>query len=115
MSKTAVTAGVDEETVAALAQLADRFGCTVEHLVITAVLRFVEEERQIEPDELGDLPPYVDPDPLARALNEANGRAIKALRAYLQPALDDLEGGRTVPHEDVMRRMRERRRSRDAA
>jgi predicted transcriptional regulator len=116
MSKTAViTAGVDEATLADLQQLAERSGCTVEHLVTTAILRFVEEEWAVLPAELDGLPPYVDPDPLARALNEANGHAVEALRAYLQPALDDIEAGRTIPHEEVMRRMRERFRSRDAA
>ncbi|MBV9883564.1 MAG: hypothetical protein JO276_11190 [Sphingomonadaceae bacterium] len=116
MSKAAViTASVDEATLADLRQLAEEFGCTVEHLVATAVLRFVDEERARLPGESGELPPYVDPDPLARALSEANGRAGDALRAYLQPALDDLEAGRTISHEEVMRRMRERHRSRNAA
>lgn len=116
MSKTAViTAGVDPATLAALEQLAERFGCTVERLVTTAVLRFVNEEHRVLPDELQGLPPYVDPDPLARNLNEANGQAIEAMWAYLQPARDDLEAGWTIPHDEVMRRMRERLRSRDAA
>jgi predicted transcriptional regulator len=116
MSKASViTATVDEATLADLQQLAEGSGCTVEHLVTTAVLRFVDEERTAVPDQLGELPPYVDSDPLARALGEAEGRAIDALKAYLQPALDDLEAGRSIPHEEVMRRMRERHRSRNAA
>jgi predicted transcriptional regulator len=116
MSKAAIiTASVDEATLANLQQLAEGFGCTVEHLVTTAVLRFVDEERAGSAEEAGELPPYVDSDPLARALTEANGRATDALRAYLQPALDDLDAGRSIPHEDVMRRMRERHRSRNAA
>jgi predicted transcriptional regulator len=116
MSKAAViTASVDEATLATLGQLAEGFGCTVEQLVTTAVLRFVDEERAALPDDPGELPPYVESDPLARALGEANGRASDALRAYVQPALDDLEAGRSIPHEEVMRRMRERHRSRNAA
>jgi predicted transcriptional regulator len=107
MSKAAViTASVDETTLANLQRLAEDFGCTVEQLVATAVLRFVDEERAGLSDEHDQLPPYVDSDPLARALSEANRRASDALRAYLQPALDDLEAGRTTPHEEVMRRMR---------
>jgi predicted transcriptional regulator len=116
MGKPAViTASLDEATLANLQQLAERFGCTVEHLVTTAVLRFVDDEGAGLAEDLGELPPYVDSDPLARAFSEANGRTIDALRAYLQPALDDLQAGRTTSHEEVVRRMRERHRSRNAA
>ena len=116
MSKADVIApSIDEATLGDLQRLAQRSGCTVEHLVATAVLRFVHEECGALPEDSGELPPYVDPDPLARALSEANGRATEALRAYLQPALDDLDAGRSIPHEEVMRRMRERHRSRNAA
>jgi predicted transcriptional regulator len=116
MSKTAViAAGVDEETLTDLRQLAERFGCTVEHLVTTAVVRFVNEERATTSGDFDGLPPYVDPDPLARNLADAERRTVEAWRAYLQPALDDLEAGRTVDHEELMQQMRERYRSRNAA
>lgn len=116
MGKTAIIAsGVDEETLADLRQLAERFDCTVEHLVTTAVMRFVNEERAGPSDDFDGLPPYVDPDPLARNLTDAERRAVEAWKAYLQPALDDLEAGRTVDHGDLMRQMRERYRSRNAA
>lgn len=115
MTKTsAITAKVDAETLSELRLLAKRFGCSIEHLVSTAVLRFVDQEAA--PSVEGeDLPPYVDPDPLARDLQHAELRAAEALRAYLQPALDDAEAGRTIDHDEVMRRMRERFRSRNAA
>lgn len=116
MGKTvAIAAGVDEETLTGLRQLAERFGCTVEHLVATAVLRFVNEEGGASSRDFDGLPPYVDPDPLARNLEDAERRTVEAWRAYLQPALDDLEAGKTVDHDELMRQMRERHRSRNAA
>jgi hypothetical protein len=115
MSKSAaITASVDAETLADLRLLAKRFGCSVEHLVSTAILRFVSEEAPLSPD-CQDLPPYVDPDPLARDLQDAELRTAEALRAYIQPGLDDADAGRTIGHEEFMRRMRERFRSRNAA
>jgi predicted transcriptional regulator len=116
MGKTAViAAGVDEETLSGLRQLAERFDCSVEHLVATAVLRFVSEESGASSGDFDGLPPYVDPDPLARNLEDAERRTVEAWKAYLQPALDDLKAGRTVDHEELMRQMRERYRSRNAA
>lgn len=116
MSKSAViTADLDGETLADLRQLAEHFNCSVEHLVTTAVLRLVNEESMASSGDSDGVPPYVDPDPLARNLEDAERRTVEALKAYLQPALDDLEAGRTVDHEEFMRQMRERYRSRDAA
>jgi predicted transcriptional regulator len=115
MSKTVIAASAGEETLTGLKQLAERFDCTVEHLVETAVLRFVNEEREAAPDDLAGLPPYVDPDPLARNLADAERRTAEAWKAYVQPALDDLEAGKTVDHDEFMRQMRERYRSRNAA
>jgi predicted transcriptional regulator len=116
MGKTAViAASVDEETLTGLGQLAERFDCTVEHLVATALLRFVNEESGASPGDFDGLPPYADPDPLARNLEDAERRTVEAWKAYLQPALDDLEAGRIVDHDELVRQMRERRRSRNAA
>jgi predicted transcriptional regulator len=66
-------------------------------------------------DDFDGLPPYVDPDSLAHDLEDKERRTVEAWKAYLQPALNDLEAGRTVDHEELMRQMRERYRSRNAA
>ena len=66
-------------------------------------------------DDFDGLPLYVDPDSLARNLANAERCTVEAWSAYLQPALEDLETGRTVEHEEFMRQMRERYRSSNAA
>lgn len=110
-----VTARIDAQTRAALERLAERFGCAVDHLVATAVFRFVNEEDREVAQEFADLPPFVSPDPLARALDEAETRHREAFDAFIQPGLDDIAAGRVIDHDDFMREMRERYRSRDAA
>lgn len=98
-----------------LDRLAAHFGCTRDHLVATAVMRFVDEESRIFPGEFDHLPPYEDPEPLAKNLAEAERRVAEAWSAYLKPAEDDIEAGRMVDHKDSMRELRERYSSRDAA
>jgi len=116
MSKQPLTSeALDDETVADLDKLAAERGCTREHLVATAVLRFVSEETRHWPTEADDLPAYVETDPLAIALNEAEDKVREAFEAFVQPAEDDITAGRLVEHADFMREMRERYRSRDAA
>jgi predicted transcriptional regulator len=120
MSKRAkVAVEIDEETLAGLDRIAADWGVTREHVLAAAVLRFVAEELSRlprEPDDpLGKLPPYVETDPLAIALNEAEDEAREAFDAYMKPAEDDIEAGRVIDHEEFVREMRERYRSRSAA
>jgi hypothetical protein len=73
------------------------------------------EETRHWPTASDDLPAYVETDPLAIALNEAEDKAREAFEAFVRPAEDDITAGRLVEHADFMREMRERYRSRDAA
>lgn len=66
-------------------------------------------------DDFDGLPPYVDPNPIAHDLKDAKRCTVEAWRTYLRPGLGDLEAGRTLEHEEFMRQMRERYRSRNAA
>lgn len=112
----AVHGAVDTETFADLKRLAAHMKCSVDHLVATAVIRFVNEEiGAITPDEFPDLPPYISTDPTTRALDEAERAARIAMRAFLQVGVDDLDAGRTYSHEEVMQEMRERAAGRQAA
>lgn len=109
---------LDDATVAQLDLLCEHFGDTREHLVAAAILRFVQAEEQALPGygaEWAQSPPFVESDPLASALNDAEAKAVTALEDYLEPAERDIAAGRTIDHEDFMREMRERYRSRDAA
>ncbi len=119
MSKQQLTsAPLDDADVAGLDRLCEHLGVSREHLVATAILRFVREEMRELPDSDSEgvhFPPYVETDPLTLALNEAEENAAEALRAYLKPGEDDIAAGRLIDHEDFMREMRERYRSRNAA
>jgi hypothetical protein len=113
-----ITAELDPQMLVDLERLCVHLGASREQLVTNAILRFVQEELRHLPGDstdCADLPPYVETDPLAAALNDAEGNAAEALRAYLKPAEDDIQAGRLIDHEDFMREMRERYRSRDAA
>ena len=103
----AITATVDDETLADLGRLAEHMNCTVDHLVTTAVLRFVGEEiGAITPDAFAHLPCYVETEPTALALDEAEGKARAALRAYLQEGTDAIARGDVISHEDLMAELR---------
>ena len=110
-----VSAALDAASLADLDKLAAEWGCTREKIATTAVLRFLSEETRHWPTEFDNLPPFVETDPLAVALNEAQDRAAEAFAAFMKPAEDDIAAGRFVEHEDFMREMRARYRSRDAA
>lgn len=104
-----LTAKIDAETLAGLERLAARFDCTVEHLVTTAILRFIDDESRDVPEVIANLPPYFSPDPLTRALDEAQARHAEAFRAFIQPGLDAADRGDLIPHEEVFDRIRARR------
>lgn len=103
MSKVApIAAEVDAETLADLTRLAEQMKCTVDHLVATAVHRFVNDEiGAITPDEFAHLPPYQDPSPEGRALDQAEDAADAALRAFLKVGEDDIAAGRVHTQEEV--------------
>lgn len=108
----AVAAALDAETLSDLERLAEHMDCSVEHLVTTAVLRFVNEEiRAITPDEFAHLPGYRTPELDWKAIDK--GQA--SFDAFIQAGIDDLDAGRTFSHEEVMREMRERAATRQAA
>lgn len=108
----AISAAVDDETFADLQKLAEHMNCSVDHLVATAVYRFVNDEiRAIAPDQFADIPGYRDPELDWAAIDTAQA----SFNAFLQRGIDDLEAGRTIPHEEVMREMRERAAGRQAA
>ena len=112
------TAGLDEETAADLRKLAAHRGCTPEHLVATAVVRFVNDEiGAITPNEFAHLPPYVETEPTACALDEAEGKVRVAMRAFLKLGEDAIERGDVYSQEEMERWFAERvaTRSRAAA
>lgn len=100
-----VSEPIGEAEVADLDKIAAHWDCTREHVVATAVLRLISEELNYVPEvraEWADLPPYVETDPLAIALHDAEQKAVEALRAYLKPAEDDIAAGRVLSHEEMM-------------
>lgn len=102
-----ITATLDSEWLADLDRLAALWECSREDVVTTAVLRFVNEEvGRLPPDPddpLANLPPYVETDPLAIALNEAEQKAAEALDAYVKVGEDAADRGETISHEVMMR------------
>ena len=72
-----------------LNRLAGNLGADCDHVILTALHRFVDDE-----DERGEL--ELDPD----------GR----LAALLQAGLDDLDNGRWVTHDEVVAHVNERAR-----
>jgi len=112
----AVTAAIDAETLADLKRLAAHMDCSIDHLVTTAVLRFVNEEiGAITPDEFAHIPPYRDQSPTGQALDEAEDRAAEALEAFLKVGEDDLTAGRVHTQEEVETMFNVRRDKRRAA
>lgn len=106
-----VMGALDDETFAGLERLARHFGCTVEHLVVTAVMRFVDEEGRVISTAPADVPAYRNPELDWEAIDQANA----SFDAFIQRGLDDVEAGRVVPHDEVMRRLRDRYADRQAA
>jgi predicted transcriptional regulator len=103
-----VAAALDADTLADLDRLAAKWGCTREHIATTAVLRFLNEETRHWPGEFDNLPPYVETDPLAIALNEAEQKAADALDAFVSVGEEAADRGETISHEDIVRWFAER-------
>lgn len=111
-----VTGEVPAEYHADLLRLAERWNVPVDHLVTTAVVRFVaEESRVLYKDEFADLPHYEDPSPTARALAEAQAKVREALDAYVKEGTDAIERGEVISHEDLMAELRARYGKKQAA
>jgi predicted transcriptional regulator len=116
----AVTATLDAETLADLRRLAEHMNCSVDHLVTSAVLRFVDDELGALPPDKDDpftgLPPYEDPSVEGRALSEAEAAHAAAFKAFIQVGEDAIARGDVISHEDLMAELRERyEQKRDAA
>lgn len=100
----AISAEIDDGTLADLKRLAEHMDCTLEHLAATAILRFVNDEiGAITPSELAHLPAYRDPTPEGRVLDEAQDRAAKAFRAYIKVGTDAVDRGDFVSHDEMKR------------
>jgi len=112
----AISAAIDAETLDDLERLAKHMDCSVDHLVTTAVLRFVGEEiRAIMPDEFPHIPRYVSTDPTTRALDDAQERYDAAFNAFVQVGEDDLIAGRSYSQEEVEAMFKVRQDKRSAA
>lgn len=96
-----VTAPLADATLVDLDRLAAHFGCTREHLVTTAVMRFVDEESRIFPGEFDDRPPYVSDDPLEQVLRAAEEKAIEAMDAFLKESIEQADRGELISQEDM--------------
>jgi predicted transcriptional regulator len=101
-------ARIDADTSADLDRLAAEWNCTREQIATTAILRFLDEETRHWPTEFDDLPAYVETDPLAVALNEAEQKAAEALHAYLKVGEDAAERGELISQEEMERWFAER-------
>lgn len=100
-----MTATLDAETLADLRRLAEHMDCSVDHLVTSAVLRFVNEEiGTVTPDEFAHLPaPPRDP-----SLDwEAIDRAQASFHAWLKEGEDDLASGNVISHQDLMAELKQ--------
>jgi len=94
-----VGASLDAETLGALDRLAEHFGCSREHLVATAVMRFINDEIDaITEDPFADIPPYRTPQLDWEAIDKASA----SLRAFLKVGEDAIERGDVVSHDVVM-------------
>ena len=90
---------LDPQTLADLDRLAAHFGCPPDHLIVTAVMRFVDEEiGAIAEDLFADIPPYRDPKLDWKAIDKANA----SFRAFLKVGEEAIERGDVVSHEQVM-------------
>jgi predicted transcriptional regulator len=100
-----LTISLDAETLADLDRLAVEFETTREHLLETAVLRFVNEEFVCLPsdadDPLANLPPYKDPSPEGQALDRAGDEAFRAFAAFIKVGEDCIERGEIVTQEEM--------------
>lgn len=103
---------IDARTFADLERLARRLDASIDHLITTAIMRFVDEEVGVfEEERLPGPPSFATLQPELAPLDDA----AEAMHAFLRKGLDDLEAGRVIPHEDVMRELRARHRARSAA
>lgn len=100
-----LTVMVDAETLADLDRLAAKFGDTREHLLATAVMRFVDEELSCLPadpdDPLANLPPYEDPTPEGRALDVAGDEAARAFAAYVEIGEAEADRGQVFSQQEM--------------
>jgi predicted transcriptional regulator len=100
-----LTVTVEAEMLADIDRLAAEFGDTREHLLATAVMRFVHEELQCLPadpdDPLANLPPYEDPTPEGRALDLAGDEAAHAFAAYVKIGEDQADRGEVFSQEEM--------------
>jgi predicted transcriptional regulator len=98
-----LTVVVDAETLADLDRLAVEFGDTREHLLATAVMRFVREELECLPadpdDPFANLPPSEDPTAEGRALDLAGDEAARAFAAYIKIGEDQADRGEVFSQE----------------
>jgi predicted transcriptional regulator len=96
---------LDGETLTDLDRLAAEFGNTREHLLATAVMRFVHEELACLPadpdDPLAALPAYQDPTPEGRALDAAGDEAARAFAAYVEIGEDEADRGIVFSQEEM--------------
>ena len=104
MSKShSVAADLDAEALADLKRLAKHFGCSVEHLVATAVMRFLNDEiATITEDPFAELPPYRNAD-LDWDLME---KADADFAAFIKRGEDAIAQGDFVSHEELMEELR---------
>lgn len=107
-----VAAELDARTFAELKHLSRQLDVSIDHLVATAVLRFVSDEMAAsEAEERPAASSFAAVQPELAPLDAA----AEAMRAFVRKGLDDIEAGRVIPHDEVMRQLRARYRDRSAA
>jgi predicted transcriptional regulator len=91
------------ETLADLDALAEQLDCTREHLIETAVLRFVGEEAPIDP-MFKDLPPYRSPELDWEAIDRANA----SMESFVKKGEEAIDRSEWISHEDLVAELKAR-------
>lgn len=92
----ALTFAIDRETHDELCKIAARWKVDLDHVVMTALMRLVDDEAPLDAS-LAGLPP-----PPATPGLEIFDDAAAALRRFIQEGVDSADRGELVNHDDLM-------------
>ena len=102
-----VAGHLDDEWLSDLDRVCRHLGISREEAVTSAILRFVNDESHVFPNDFDHLPRYVSPDPLAQAVDQAEENLAVAYENFLRPARDQADAGETISHEDLMAELKQ--------
>lgn len=98
----AINCAIDPSVHAELSEIAARWNVELDHVVATALMRFVADEAPVD-ETFADFP-LPPPQPGLEVLDDA----AAALRRFIQDGIDSIERGEFVEHDDLMAELKQR-------